>query len=136
MGKLDGKVAIVTGGAQGMGRAIALRYAREGASVVIGDLSAEAGQKVVGEIENFRDLLTDALNANLAQVSVRQNDDMRRISAYVAIGAVPTVTGAIYGMNFENMPELGLKYGYPLVMSLTALVCVLLYTRFKKAGWL
>jgi len=92
--------------------------------------------KVVGEIENFRDLLSDALHANLAQASVRQNDDMRKISAWVAVGAVPTVVGAIYGMNFENMPELDWRFGYPLVLGVTAVVCLLLYTRFKRAGWL
>ena len=92
--------------------------------------------RVVAEIENFRDLLTDALNANLAQVSVRQNDDMRKISAAVAVGAVPTVVGAIYGMNFEHMPELEWTIGYPLVMVVTAIVCLYLYRRFKRAGWI
>ena len=92
--------------------------------------------RVVAEIENFRDLLSDALHANLAQVSVRQNDDMRKISAYVAIGAVPTVVGAIYGMNFEYMPELEWKIGYPLALALCAVICLVLYRSFKKAGWL
>ena len=89
----------------------------------------------MAEIENFRDLLSDALGANLAQVSVRQNDDMRKISALVAVGAVPTVVGAIYGMNFEHMPELDWVFGYPLAMAVTAIVCFVLYRRFKKAGW-
>jgi magnesium transporter len=92
--------------------------------------------KVVAEIENFRDLLSDALNANLAQVSVRQNGDMRTISAWVAVGAVPTVVGAIYGMNFEHMPELGWRLGYPLVLVMTALICLFLYRQFKRVGWL
>jgi magnesium transporter len=92
--------------------------------------------RVVADVENFRDLLTDALGANLAQVSVRQNDDMRKISALVAVGAVPTVIGAIYGMNFEHMPELGWRYGYPLAMAVMALVCAFMYRRFKRSGWL
>ena len=92
--------------------------------------------KVVGEIENFRDLLSDALHANLAQVSVRQNDDMRKISAYVAVGAVPTVIGAIYGMNFDHMPELRWTIGYPLVLAVTAVICLFMYRRFRRAGWL
>jgi len=92
--------------------------------------------KVVAEIENFREVLSDALHANLAQVSVRQNDDMRKISAFVAVGAVPTVIGAIYGMNFEHMPELDWQYGYPLVMAVTVAVCVALYRKFKRAGWI
>ena len=92
--------------------------------------------RVVAEIENFRDLLTDALNANLGQASARQNDDMRKISAAVAIGAVPTVVGAIYGMNFDHMPELRWEFSYPAVMVLTALLCWVLYRQFKKSGWL
>jgi magnesium transporter len=92
--------------------------------------------RVVAEIENFRDLLSDALNANLAQSSVRQNDDMRKISAFVAIGAVPTVVGAIYGMNFRHMPELDSRFGYPVVLMATVLACYYLYRRFKRSGWL
>ncbi len=92
--------------------------------------------RVVADIENFSALLSDALNANVAQVNVRQNDDMRKISALVAVGAVPTVVGAIYGMNFEHMPELDWQFGYPLVMAVTALLCVVLYRRFRKAGWI
>lgn len=92
--------------------------------------------RVVGEIEDKRDVLTDALNANLAQVSVRQNDDMRAISAWVAIAAVPTVFGAIYGMNFEHMPELRSPAAYPIVLALIAIACWALRQRFKRAGWL
>ena len=54
----------------------------------------------------------------------------------VAIGAVPTVVGAIYGMNFEHMPELHSRYGYPLALLFTVVVCTILYRAFKKAGWL
>jgi magnesium transporter len=92
--------------------------------------------RVVGRIEGFRDLLTSVLAANLTQVSVRQNDDMRKITAWVAIGAVPTVIGAIYGMNFEHMPELKWTFGYPAALVLMAIVCLFLYWRFRKAGWL
>ena len=69
----------------------------------------------------LRDLLSDALDANLAQVTVQQNDDMRTISAWLAIGGFPTVVGAIYGMNFEHMPELGWEYGYYVVLVVMAL---------------
>jgi magnesium transporter len=92
--------------------------------------------RIVGRIDGFRDLLTSVLTANLTQVSVRQNDDTRKITAWVAIGAVPTIIGAIYGMNFHHMPELGWKLGYPYALTLIALVCVYLYWRFRKAGWL
>jgi len=72
----------------------------------------------------------------LTQVSVRQNEDMRKISAWVAILAVPTGVAAIYGMNFDNMPELHWAFGYPLVIVLILVICALLYRRFKRAGWL
>ena len=58
------------------------------------------------QLDAMRDLLGSSLQANLAQVAVRQNDDVRRISAWVAIIAVPTAIAGIYGMNFEHMPEL------------------------------
>jgi len=73
---------------------------------------------------------------NLAQVTVRQNNDMRTISAWLAIGGLPTVIGAIYGMNFKHMPELESRVGYPAVMLLMAGTCFYLYRRFKRIGWL
>jgi magnesium transporter len=93
-------------------------------------------RRVSARIENFRDLLDHALQANLTQVSVRQNEDMRKISAWVAIAAVPTMVAGIYGMNFRHMPELGWSFGYPLVVALTATICAYLHWRFKRAGWL
>ena len=87
-------------------------------------------------IDGFRDLLSSALHANLTQVAVRQNEDMRRITAWVAILAVPTAVAGIYGMNFENMPELKWTYGYPLVLCVTLVICVTLYLRFRRSGWL
>jgi magnesium transporter len=92
--------------------------------------------RVNDRVEAFNDLLTSALDANLAQITVRQNDDMRRISAWVAIAAVPTVIAGIYGMNFEHMPELKWTFGYPLVLVVLAMVCTFLYRYFKKVGWL
>ena len=76
------------------------------------------------------------LQANLTQVTVRQNEDMRKISAWVAIIAVPTAVAGIYGMNFEHMPELGWRFGYPAVLLLILVVCIGLYVRFRKVGWL
>jgi magnesium transporter len=76
------------------------------------------------------------LEANLTQVSVRQNEDMRRISAWVAIAAVPTMIAGIYGMNFESMPELNWEFGYPLILGVTIAVCIGLYRMFRRNGWL
>ena len=92
--------------------------------------------RVTDHIETYERLLTDIFNAHLAQISIQQNNDMRKISAWVAIAAVPTMVAGIYGMNFDDMPELHWSFGYPLVLVLMALVCLLLYRAFKKSGWL
>ena len=92
--------------------------------------------RVVGAAAYFQTLLSDALDANLAIVTVRQNNDMRTISAWLAIGGFPTVIGAVYGMNFEHMPELGWRYGYFLVLAVMLAACFGLYRRFKSVGWL
>jgi magnesium transporter len=88
------------------------------------------------QVVTFRDLLTSVLEANLTRVGVRQNEDMRKISAWVAIAAVPTLVGAIYGMNFENIPELSWTYGYPLALGVIAAACLTLYYFFRRSGWL
>jgi magnesium transporter len=93
-------------------------------------------RRVGGRIGGFRELLGSALHANLTQVSVRQNEDMRKISAWVAILAVPTMIAGIYGMNFDEMPELHWRFGYPFVLVVIAVACLLLYRRFRQAGWL
>ena len=81
-------------------------------------------------------LLTSVLQADLAHVQVQQNIDVRKISAWVALAAGPTMIAGIYGMNFEHMPELGFKYGYPMVLIGMAGLTTFLVKKFKKAGWL
>jgi magnesium transporter len=88
-------------------------------------------------------LLTDVLQANVARVSVqqsavavRQNEDMRKISAWAAIALVPTAIAGVYGMNFENMPELAWEYGYFLVLAVIVTACVTLHRLFTRNGWL
>jgi magnesium transporter len=88
------------------------------------------------QLDGMHDLLASSLQANLAQVGVRQNEDMRRISAWVAIIAVPTAVAGIYGMNFEHMPELTWTYGYPAVLLVMLAICSSLYWYFRRAGWL
>ena len=92
--------------------------------------------RVVDQVTSDRELLNGALEANLTQVSVRQNEDMRKISAWVAIAAVPTLIAGIYGMNFKEMPELQSKYGYYVVLGVIASIMLFLYRTFKKSGWL
>ncbi|GAB3677508.1 magnesium and cobalt transport protein CorA [Angustibacter aerolatus] len=92
--------------------------------------------QVVDHVESYDRLLTDILSAHLTRVSVQQNDDMRRISAWVAIAAVPTMIAGIYGMNFENIPELRWHLGYFYALALMATACIVLFRSFKRSGWL
>ena len=92
--------------------------------------------KVMDEIEFMNDLIDAALHANAALIQVNQNEDMRKISAWVGIGAVPTMVAGIYGMNFEHMPELGWKFGYPLVLVGLTIVCGQLFRTFRRNRWL
>lgn len=94
-------------------------------------------------IDGHDRLLTDVLQANVARVSVqqsavavRQNEDMRKISAWAAIALVPTAIAGIYGMNFTNMPELEWEYGYFLVLAVILTACLSLYRLFKHNRWL
>jgi len=81
-------------------------------------------------------LLTTALQADLAHVQVRQNEDVRKISAWVALAAGPTMIAGIYGMNFKFMPELSWRFGYPLVLGIVTSLSGLLLYKFRKAEWL
>jgi magnesium transporter len=87
-------------------------------------------------VDNMRELLTSALETNLALVSVRQNEVMKRLAAGAAMIAVPTLIAGIYGMNFEKMPELHWIFGYPFSIGLMVVSCAYIYYRFHKAGWL
>ncbi|GAA2222834.1 magnesium/cobalt transporter CorA [Streptomyces nogalater] len=92
--------------------------------------------RVNESVEALDRLVSDILSAHLAQMSVRQNDDMRKISAWAAMAAVPTMIAGIYGMNFDHMPELHWLWAYPAVIVLMAALEVLLYGLFKRRGWL
>lgn len=99
--------------------------------------------RVIDHVESYDRLLTDVLNAHLAQlsvqqaqISVQQNSDMRKISAWVAIAAVPTMIAGIYGMNFQHMPELSHVWGYPAVLTVMLVACLSLYRAFRRSGWL
>ena len=90
----------------------------------------------IERIDAFDELLTGVLQANFAQVAVRDNQDLRKISSWVAIAAVPTMIFGLYGMNFEHMPELEWQYGYPLVLALVLAICLTLHRMLKRSGWL
>jgi magnesium transporter len=87
-------------------------------------------------ITTFDDLLSSLVQAALGKVAMQQNLDMRKISAWVAIAAVPTALAGVYGMNFDNMPELHWTYGYPAVLLVMLTVCTLLHRTFRHNGWL
>ncbi len=92
--------------------------------------------EVSDRIASYDELLSSLVQAALGKVAMQQNTDMRKISAWVAIAAVPTAVAGIYGMNFDDMPELDWAWGYPTVLMVMATVCVLLYSTFRRNNWL
>jgi magnesium transporter len=87
-------------------------------------------------VESLRELLTGALEANVALVTVRQNEIVQKISGWAAVIAVPTLISGIYGMNFKHMPELDWTYGYPYALALMLALASLLYLLLRRAQWL
>ncbi|MFD5515073.1 magnesium and cobalt transport protein CorA [Streptomyces sp. NPDC127066] len=92
--------------------------------------------RVTEQIAAFDELLNSILQAHLAQVTVAQNEDMRKITAWAAVIAVPTMVCGVYGMNFDNMPELHWRFGYPIVIGVISVGCFVLYRGFRRNGWL
>lgn len=92
--------------------------------------------RATDQIGAYDALLDSILQAHLAQVTVAQNEDMRKITAWAAIIAVPTMVCGVYGMNFEHMPELKWTYGYPFVLGVMAVACFVIHRGFRRNGWL
>jgi magnesium transporter len=92
--------------------------------------------RVADTVDTLDGLLSTAFDAHLARITVEQNEDMRKISAWVAIAAVGTLIAGIYGMNFTHMPELHWRYGYGFALALMVVPGIVLYRLFKKSGWL
>jgi magnesium transporter len=92
--------------------------------------------RVRDQVAALDELLSSILQASLARTTLADNEDMRKISAWAGIIAVPTAIAGIYGMNFRFMPELDWRWGYPLVLFVITVACVLLYRGFKRNGWL
>lgn len=92
--------------------------------------------RVEEQVTAFRELLHNILNVNLAMVGLRQNEEVKRISAWAAILFAPTLIGTVYGMNFEHMPELNWVFGYPLALFMMFACGALLYVIFRLRGWL
>lgn len=93
-------------------------------------------RRAIDEANSLNELINAALQANLTLVQVQQNTDVRKISAWAAIAAAPTLIASIYGMNFPNMPELNSPYGYGVIMTLMVSSSVFLFFLLRKKGWL
>ncbi len=91
---------------------------------------------VVARLEAHRDLLTDAFDVNVAQVGVKQNEDMRTMSAWAALLLLPTLLVGLWGMNFRHMPELDARWGYPAALGVIVVSCVALAMWFRRVDWL
>jgi magnesium transporter len=87
-------------------------------------------------LDTLRDTVTTAIQVNLAMITIGESEVTKRLAAYAALVAVPTMIAGVYGMNFEHMPELGWAFGYPLTVAVMAAIDGYLFYRFRKAGWL
>ena len=92
--------------------------------------------RVSEQVAGFDALIDTIMQADVAQITVAQNEDMRKISAWVAVIAVPTMVCGVYGMNFDQMPELRWTYGYPAVLAVIAVACTVIHRGFRRSGWL
>ncbi|MGN6038064.1 MULTISPECIES: magnesium and cobalt transport protein CorA [Serratia] len=92
--------------------------------------------QVVSNIDDMREMLTNAMHVNLALVTVKQNEVVKRLAGWGAILAIPTVIFSLYGMNFADMPELKFPWAYHATLGATAVGCIFLYQKLKKSGWL
>lgn len=97
---------------------------------------ADHQTQAADQVTSYDEMLTSLVQAALAQVGMQQNTDMRKISAWAAILAVPTLIAGIYGMNFEYMPVLHLHWGYPTVLAAMVIICFVLYRNFRRRDWL
>jgi len=104
-----------------------LRYMRD-----VLDHQSQAADRIA----SYDELLSSLVQAALAKVGMQQNTDMRKITAWAAMAAVPTMIAGIYGMNFENMPELAWTWGYPAVLLVMVAICGMLYRNFRRNHWL
>jgi magnesium transporter len=93
-------------------------------------------QRLNQEVDSIRETIATAISVNLSMVTLQENETMKRLAAYAALLAVPTMIAGIYGMNFEHMPELKWRYGYLASLLVMAGIDIYLFVRFKRARWL
>ncbi|MGG1948718.1 magnesium/cobalt transporter CorA [Trinickia sp. NRRL B-1857] len=93
-------------------------------------------ERIVRTIEGRREMIVTAIQVNLGMISLAENEVTKRLGAFAALFAVPTMIAGIYGMNFQSIPELHYAYGYPVCLAAMLAIDVILWWRFKAAGWL
>ncbi|WP_425495486.1 magnesium and cobalt transport protein CorA [Pandoraea iniqua] len=93
-------------------------------------------QRITKNIDMLREMVTTALSVNLGMISLTENETTKRLGSFAALFAVPTMIAGIYGMNFADIPELKFQYGYPVCVAVMILIDLLLFLKFRKAGWL
>ena len=93
-------------------------------------------QRVSQQIDGLRDMVVTALQVNLSTINMATTDTTRRLAAYAALVAVPTLIAGIYGMNFKRMPELDQPWGYPMAVGIMVVIDFILWRKFRKSGWL
>lgn len=87
-------------------------------------------------IEGRKEMITTAIQVDLGMISLAESETTKRLASFAALFAVPTMIAGIYGMNFQIIPELHWRYGYPACLSVMLAVDIILWWRFKKVGWL
>jgi len=92
--------------------------------------------RINASLDTLRETITTAIQVNLSMVTIEESETTKRLAGWAGMFAVATMFAGIWGMNFKHMPELDWAYGYPVALGVIVLTCGLLYTRFRKAGWL
>jgi magnesium transporter len=92
--------------------------------------------RISQQLDGLRDMVITALSVNLSMINLAENEVVKRLAAYAALVAIPTLIAGIYGMNFKHMPELDWTFGYPLALFLMFGIDSLLFLKFRKTGWL
>jgi magnesium transporter len=93
-------------------------------------------QRILGGLESVRDMVTTAMSVNLSLISLQENETTKRLAAYAALVAVPTLIAGLYGMNFQEMPGLRWEFGFPITLGTMIGVDAWLFRRFRRAGWI
>ena len=92
--------------------------------------------RVSQQLDGLRDMVTAAMNVSLSTINMATTDVTKRLAAYAALVAVPTLIAGIYGMNFKHMPELSQEWGYPMAIAIMLAIDLFLWRHFRKRGWL